>query len=78
MGLIELKLSKLFLSVQDLYNYGNDKKPHYYSMSAGYNQGASRLAVTYGKQRKGLFCVGGVCREVPASSGLTISLTTSF
>ncbi|MBJ04956.1 MAG: hypothetical protein CMP65_03535 [Flavobacteriales bacterium] len=78
MGLIELKLSKLFLSVQDLYNYGNDEKPHYYSMSAGYNKGASRLAVTYGKQRKGLFCVGGVCREVPASSGLTISLTTSF
>ena len=78
MGLIELKLSKLFIAIQDLYNYGHPEKPHYYSVSGGYNKGASRIAVTYGKQRKGLFCVGGVCREVPASSGLSISLTSSF
>ena len=47
-------------------------------MSTGYTQGANRLSITYGKQRAGLFCVGGVCREVPASNGFSISLTSSF
>ena len=31
-----------------------------------------------GKQREGLLCIGGVCRQVPASNGMTFSLTTSF
>jgi len=80
MGLIEYKLSpSWFWSLQDLYNYGNPTEaPHYYSISTGYNRGASRLSLTYGKQRAGLFCVGGICREVPASNGLSISLTSSF
>ena len=78
MGLFEYNISKLFLSIQDLYNYGHPNKPHYYSTSIGYNKGANRIAITYGKQRAGLFCVGGVCREVPASNGFLISLTSSF
>lgn len=78
MGLIEYKLSKLFFSLQDLYNYEHPEKPHYYSTSIGYNNGSNRVSITYGKQRAGLFCVGGVCREVPASNGFLISLTSSF
>ena len=78
MGLFEYKLSKWFFSLQDLYNYGHPEKPHYYSISSGYNKGTNRIAITYGKQRKGLFCVGGVCREVPASNGFAISITSSF
>ena len=78
MGLVEYKIAKLFFSLQDLYNYGNPQQPHYYSMSMGYNNGSNRIAITYGKQRAGLFCVGGVCREVPASNGFLISLTSSF
>ena len=78
MGLIEYKLSKWFFSLQDMYNYGHPDKPHYYSISSGYNKGAHRISLTYGKQRKGLFCVGGVCREVPASNGFSISITSSF
>ena len=78
MGLIEYKLSKFFCSLQDLYNYGHPEQPHYYSTSIGYNNGANRISITYGKQRAGLFCVGGVCREVPASNGFLISLTSSF
>jgi len=78
MGMIEYKLSKWFFSVQDMYNYGHPDKPHYYSISSGYNKGAHRIELTYGKQRKGLFCVGGVCRDVPASNGFSISLTSSF
>ncbi|MAQ47873.1 MAG: hypothetical protein CMD27_03240 [Flavobacteriales bacterium] len=79
MGLIEYKLApSWFWSIQDLYNYGHPNSPHYYSISSGYTKGANRLSMTYGKQRAGLFCVGGVCREVPASNGFSISLTSSF
>jgi hypothetical protein len=34
--------------------------------------------MSYGKQRAGIFCVGGVCRNVPASNGFAISITSSF
>ena len=78
MALIEYKLSKWFFSFQDMYNYGHPDQPHYYSISSGYNKGVHRVALTYGKQRKGLFCVGGVCREVPAANGFSISITSSF
>ncbi|MAZ57981.1 MAG: hypothetical protein CMP56_01035 [Flavobacteriales bacterium] len=80
MGLLEYKISPhWFWSIQDLYNYGHPTQDvHYYSISTGYNHGANRIAITYGKQRAGLFCVGGVCREVPASNGFTVSLTSSF
>ncbi|HML86108.1 MAG TPA: DUF6029 family protein [Bacteroidales bacterium] len=34
--------------------------------------------MSYGRQREGLLCVGGVCRQVPAATGFTLTLTTSF
>jgi hypothetical protein len=70
-----------FLSVMDLYNYGNQhssKRVHYAYVSAGYIRESTRITVGYGRQRDGLFCVGGVCRYVPASNGLTLSFTQSF
>lgn len=69
-----------FFSVLDQWNYGNAKgdKYHFPTVSAGYIKGSSRLSVSYGRQRAGVFCVGGVCRVVPASNGLTVSMTTSF
>lgn len=70
-----------FLAVMDQYNYGNKYKEdriHYYFASAGYIKGTNRIQLGYGKQRAGIFCVGGVCRNVPAASGLTLSITSSF
>jgi hypothetical protein len=32
----------------------------------------------YGKRREGVFCIGGVCRAVPATNGFEISITSSF
>jgi hypothetical protein len=46
--------------------------------TVGYTQGSTRIAVAYGKQRAGLFCVGGVCRVVPASNGFSLNLSTNF
>ncbi len=82
LGLVEYTVAPhYFVAVQDLYNYGNPDKTrriHYFLASAGYVKGSSRIALNYGKQRAGIFCVGGICREVPASSGLSVSITSSF
>lgn len=70
-----------FVAVFDQWNFGNpDPKLqiHYYLGTIGYNKDAHRIAVSYGKQSAGIFCVGGVCRVVPASNGLTVSITSSF
>ena len=61
----------------DLYNYGVTDV-HYYNLGASYTQNATRFSMGFGRQRAGLFCVGGVCRFVPASYGFTATLTTSF
>ena len=61
----------------DLYNYGTTKN-HYYNLGASVTKKSTRFSMAFGKQRAGLFCVGGVCRFVPASYGFTASLTTSF
>ena len=70
-----------FVSVIDQYNFGNpdeSKRVHYLFGSAGYVNGSHRLSIGYGKRREGIFCVGGVCRAVPASSGLEVTFTSSF
>jgi hypothetical protein len=80
--LVEYNLgSHLFFSVMDQYNYGNpnpDLQLHYLIGSFGYVNEATRVTLSYGRQRAGLFCVGGVCRFVPASNGLTVNFTQSF
>jgi len=70
-----------FFSVMNQYNYGNPVaglRTHYPIVTCGYIRDATRFMVSYGRQRAGLFCVGGVCRFVPASNGLTLSFTQSF
>jgi hypothetical protein len=51
---------------------------HYFLISAGYTTGPHRISLSMGKQRAGIFCVGGVCRNVPASNGVALSITSSF
>ncbi len=70
-----------FISIIDQYNYGNsnvNNRTHYLYGTFGYIKDATRITLGYGRQRAGLFCVGGVCRFVPASNGLTLSFTQSF
>jgi hypothetical protein len=80
--LIEYNISpKFYFAVMDQYNYGNpieSKRIHYLIGTAGYIFGSSRISILYGKQREGIFCIGGVCRAVPATNGLTVTFTTSF
>ena len=70
-----------FVSFMNQYNYGNrdkDKRIHYPFGSIGYIHGATRVTASYGRQREGVFCVGGVCRTVPASNGVTLSISSTF
>jgi hypothetical protein len=72
---------KWFFTVSDQYNYGNpdkDRRYHYPTVAAGYTAGSSRVSLSYGKQREGILCVGGVCRPVPASNGFAVTITSSF
>ncbi|MBE9492561.1 MAG: hypothetical protein IMY70_06730 [Bacteroidetes bacterium] len=82
MGLLEFNIApKWFFTVMDEYNYGNpdkDKQLHYYNANFAYVKGPTRISLGYGKQRKGLLCVGGVCRPVPASNGFTITISSQF
>jgi hypothetical protein len=82
MALLEYTISPhWFFTVLDQYNYGNpvaEQQIHYYNSAVGYTRNALRVMLGYGKQRAGILCVGGICRTVPASNGLTLSITNSF
>jgi hypothetical protein len=70
-----------FVAIMDQYNYGNEDENlriHYVTGSIGYTKNANRFLLSYGRQRAGIFCIGGVCRNMPASNGLMFTITSSF
>jgi hypothetical protein len=81
-GLIEwTPSSNWFFIVADQLNYGNpdqSKHTHYYYASMIYVTGPTRITMSYGRQRAGIFCAGGVCRFVPAANAFTLTVSTSF
>ena len=81
-GLIEWTVSpSWFFAVMDQFNFGNaieKDRLHYLIGTIGYIHEASRFSVSAGRQRAGLFCVGGVCRFVPANNGVTFNFTHTF
>ncbi|MCH3924058.1 MAG: DUF6029 family protein [Bacteroidales bacterium] len=73
-------LGRWFFAASDQWNYGTEQgdKIHYYNLSVGCTYNTTRVSISYGKQRQGILCIGGVCREVPASNGLFATITSSF
>jgi len=70
-----------FITASDQWNYGNpngEEQLHYYTVAGGYSIKTTRFSITYGRQREGVVCVGGVCRQVPASSGFYVTISNSF
>lgn len=70
-----------FFSFVDEINYGNHYdylRLHYLTASVAYITGPTRVSLSYGRQRGGIICVGGVCRPVPAANGFSLSVTSSF
>ena len=81
MASLEYTLPNFFISISDEYNYGNqfeERKLHYYNIGAGWTHEATRVQLSYTRQRDGILCVGGVCRYVPATDGLYMSVSSSF
>jgi hypothetical protein len=61
----------------DMYNFDKEKV-HYYTAGVSYTESRTRVALSYGRNRAGQVCSGGVCRYMPAFTGGNISVTTSF
>ena len=82
MALVEYSMAPHWIiTVFDEYNYGNSveyRRVHYPNASLAYNTGALRVQAGYGRVRGGILCVGGICRPVPASNGMTLNVTYSF
>ena len=68
-------------SIADKWNYGNpvpEFRDHYFTGTVSYIHDATRVMLSGGRQSEGVVCVGGVCRTVPASTGVTLTVSTSF
>lgn len=63
--------------VSDMYNHGTTKV-HYYNGGLSYTQSATRIQLSFGRNRAGVVCSGGVCRNIPAYTGANLMITTSF
>ena len=81
-GLVEYTITPHWsFSLGDKWNYGNpvpEFRDHYFTGSVSYLHDATRVMLSAGRQSEGVVCVGGVCRTVPASSGVSLTVSTSF
>jgi hypothetical protein len=77
--LLEYSISpRWFITISDQWHFGNEKKLHYPNGAVAFVYKTTRIALNFGKSMAGILCVGGVCRTVPASYGLGLSVTTTF
>jgi len=77
-GLIELSVLPDFMfTVSDMYNAG-ETGIHYYKALISYTCKSHFIQFGYGRTRAGRDCSGGVCRDVPASRGFTLSYNYNF
>ncbi|MBP3549883.1 MAG: FHA domain-containing protein [Rikenellaceae bacterium] len=77
-GLVEFNVAphwSVFFS--DMYNLGTTKT-NYYNGGLSFTHNRTRVQVSYGRNRAGYVCSGGVCRYQPAYTGVNLMLTTSF
>mgnify|MGYP003289732104 CR=1 FL=1 len=51
---------------------------HYYQVGASFTHNSLRAQLSYGRNRAGYVCSGGVCRFQPAYTGLNLAITLSF
>lgn len=82
MTLVEYSVSpKYFFYISDEINYRNfsfEKVTHYPNIGSVFSYKAHRISVGYGRRCEGLLCVGRICRFIPAYTGFSAPLTSSF
>jgi len=80
--LLEYNRKGFFAALNTAYNHGIAGTAHeaaiYPMANLGYTHKGTRVALGYGRQVDGIVCIGGVCRAVPAASGFTLTLNSSF
>ena len=64
----------------NIVNYGNEieGKPSYYSTGISYSKNSTRLSTSFGKERGGYNCYGGICKYIPEFKGISFSVSTTF
>ncbi|MBQ9963433.1 MAG: hypothetical protein IJO90_08700 [Alistipes sp.] len=86
-GLVEFNLAPRWsFFVSDMYNHGRTDrngiykgtKKNYYSVGGSYTIKRTRIQLSYGRNRAGFICSGGVCRYSPEYNGINIAVTSSF
>lgn len=77
-GLVEFSMAPHWsFFVSDMYNL-DLTKVNYYNAGMSYSHGRIRAQLSYGRNRAGYVCSGGVCRYSPAYTGANLVLTASF
>lgn len=77
-GMAEFSIGKhLIVSVSDQYNAGETKE-HYPMLAVAGTYSSHRLQLSYGRTRAGINCSAGVCRYMPETKGLYLSLNLAF
>lgn len=70
-------LQKWSVFISDMWNYGSDRL-HYPNGGIQFRHKSAALSMNYGRNREGFKCSGGICRWIPAYSGLGFSVSISF
>lgn len=77
-ALLEFNIAPMWsVYVSDMYNNGGSKL-HYYNAGVAFTHSVVRAALSYGRNKEGYLCSGGVCRAVPAYTGANLSVTVRF
>ena len=63
---------------EDMTGKGKNYLLHYYQIGASYTHNSLRVQLSYGRNRAGYVCSGGVCRMQPAYTGFNLAMTLSF
>lgn len=61
----------------DMYNHGMTKV-HYYNGGVSYSKGRAKMTLGYGRYKAGYICSGGVCRQIPAYTGASLSFVMTL
>ena len=86
-GLVEFNLAPRWsFFVSDMYNIGRTNKygttlgtkKNYYSVGGSFTIQRARIQLSYGRNRAGYICSGGVCRYSPEYNGINLAVTASF
>lgn len=62
---------------KDMFNHGSSKI-HYYQAGMGYGKNHYRVSASFGRNREGMVCSGGVCRWQPGFTGGSLSISIVF